>query len=64
MARSQILGNTAWLFMHFVFLPLFLELSRGHDVCHTMYIMDVASGLRIAMLFNDGQGRELIKSQT
>ena len=34
--HSWILVNTAWFLAHFVFLPLFLELMHGHDICHTV----------------------------
>jgi len=42
MARSQILGNAAWLFVHVVFLPLLLELTRRPDVCHTARMVKLA----------------------
>jgi len=34
-ARSQVFGSTAWFFTRFLSLPFFLELTRGHDVCHS-----------------------------
>jgi len=34
-ARSRTLGNAAWLLSHLI-LPIFLELTRGCDVCHTL----------------------------
>ena len=35
MARSWTLGNAAWLLSHLI-LPIFLELTCGCDVCHTL----------------------------
>jgi len=35
-ARSWILGSAAWFLFHLLLHPLLLELTRRHDVCHTL----------------------------
>jgi len=36
MVYSRILRSAAWFLFHLLLHPLLLELTRGHDVCHTL----------------------------